>query len=238
MASNTICVGQRQACAFRATRLQSDCTPATGADNAVVTNGLISLTLTPDIEEGATFEPKNACDEILWTATNDDRVKRYTGDGEIGLWDYELIELMTDATLLVADSTVAWSGDNAGLAMPGPSTSAGAGFALEIWVKNAGIGDVGQCGPESTHPPYTRYVFPFVRARVGDRTFNNEAAMFAFSAKFDPNPNWDMGPYGDWPITTGFNDFPDAPYVQFYDEADNLPDTGCGYVSVPVGAGS
>jgi hypothetical protein len=239
MASNTICLGQRQACAFRATRLEDDCTPAVGADNAVVTNGLVTLNADPDVEEGTTFEPKNACDDILWTATEDDRIKRYTGDFEFGLWDYELIELMTGASLLIADSTVAWSGKNAGITYPGPNSAASPGVALEIWVKTAGIGDVGQCGPESTNPPFVRYVFPYVRARVGGRTFSNEAAMFTGSIKIDPNPNWDMGPYGDWPITTGFADFPAEAYVQFWDEAANLPDTGCGYIVVPdAGSGS
>lgn len=239
MASNTICLGQRQACAFRATRLNDDCTPATGADNAVVTQGLVTLNADPDVEEGATFEPKNACDDILWTATEDDRIKRYTGDFEFGLWDYELIELMTGAQLLVADATVAWSGDNAGITYPGPGSPASPGVALEIWVKNAGVGEVGQCGPAATHPPFTRYVFPYVRARIGGRTFNNEAAMFTGSIKIDPNPSWDQGPYGDWPLTTGFADFPDAAYVQFWDEEDNVPDVpACGYQSVPVGAGS
>ena len=50
MASSVICIGQRQACALRVTRLDSDCTPAVGADNAVVTTALVTMNLDPEIE--------------------------------------------------------------------------------------------------------------------------------------------------------------------------------------------
>ncbi len=226
----SICVGQRQACALRVTRLDADCTPVLGAGNGVCTAGLITLNADPEVEEGTTFQPKNACGDILWTAEDDDKVLRYTGDFEIGLFDFELIELMTNASLLVGATGTPWEGENIGVGMPGPSTTASYGVGLEVWVKNAGIGSEGQCGPASELPPYTRYVFPLVKIRPGGRTFNGEAAMFTGSVKISPNPQWADGPYGDWQATTDFSTDPDKAYMQFFDE--DVPETGCGYIVV------
>jgi len=226
----SICVGQRQACALRATRLDVNCAPVLGAGNGAVTAGLVTLNADPEVEEGAKFQPKNACDNILWTAEEEDKIVRYTGDFEMGLWDYELIELLTNSALGVGAVGTPWAGQNVGLFAPGPTTPSAFGCGLEIWVKNAGAGSEGQCGPEGTHPPYTRYVFPLVKIRPGGRTFNGEASMFTGSIKISPNPAWGDGPYGDWQLTTDFSDEPDKAYVQFADE--DLPATSCGYVSV------
>lgn len=232
MASNTICLGERQACAIRATRLNADCTAAEGDDNAVVTAALMTLTLSPEVEEGTTYQPKNACDDIRWTAQEADNIVRYTGDGEFTDFDPELIELLTDAALMTGAAGTPWEGMNIGNAMPGPNTPASPGVALELWVKNAVVGSDGPCGPEDTHPPYTRHVLGRVRVRPGDRTFNNDAASFAFSIKVEANPQWGEGPWGDWQAAEAMPD--DSPWVSFWD--DTLPDVGCGYVEVPAGS--
>lgn len=229
MATSGICIGQRQACALRVTRLDSDCTVSVGADNAVVTAGLVTLNLEPEIEEGQVFEPKSACDSILWTAEEPDKIKRYTGDGEIGVWDYELIELMTDAAVVLGDATSPWSGDVIGVSMPGPSTASSNGVGLEIWTKGQGVGATGPCGGAATHPPYVRHVFPRVLIRPGGHTFENDAAMFTFSMKASANPQWGNGPWNDWQPASNMP--ADSPYIQFYDDA--LPTTQCGYITVP-----
>ena len=88
MATNQLmCLGQYQACALRAVRLDTDCTPLQGVNNGVVTSALITGTASPQIEEGKRFEPMNACGDICWTATADDRVKRYNVDLELCLWE-------------------------------------------------------------------------------------------------------------------------------------------------------
>lgn len=229
MASTGICIGQRQACAVRATRLDSDCTPAGGEDNAVVTTALVTLSLDPEIEEGTVYEPKNACDSILWTAQEPDKIKRFTGDGEMGVWDYELIELMTDCAVILGDGSSPWSGDVIGIEYPGPDTASGDGVALEIWTKANAVGSSGPCGPAGTHPPYIRHVLPRVLVRPGSRTFENDAAMFSFSIKAEANPQWGEGPWGDWQGAIGIS--ATSPYAQFYDDA--LPETACGYIEVP-----
>ena len=226
----SICTGQRMACALRVTRLNADCTPALGAGNGVVTAGLISLNLDPEVEEGATFQPKNACGDILWTAEEDDKIARWTGDFEIGLWDFELIELLSDAALGVGATGTPWDGENAGFFAPGPTTTSKPGVGLEVWVKTASLGDEGSCAPAADLPPYARYVFPRVKVRPGGNTFNGEAKMFTGSMKASPNPQWADGPYGDWMLSTDFSDEPDKAWASFYD--DTVPDTACGYITV------
>lgn len=232
MASNTICLGKRQSCAVRATRLGADCAPVEGADNAVVTSALITGNLDPDVEEGATFEPKNACDEILWTAEEPDKTKRYTGQIELGIFDYELIELLTDAAIIVGASGGPWAGKNIGVAYPGPTTASTYGVALEFWVKASGTGNAGPCGPAGTNPPYVRHVFPRVLLTPGGVTFENDVQMFSATMKASANSQWDEGPWGDW---QGEDGMPvDSPHAEFFD--DSLPTTGCGYIAVPAGS--
>lgn len=232
MASDTICIGQRQACALRATRLGSDCSPVEGEDNAVVTTALVTANLDPDIEEGTNFEPKNACDEILWTAEEPSKIKRLTGDIELGVFDYELIELLTDCSLLVGAAGSPWEDKNIGVAYPGPQTASTYGVALEIWVKAQATGNTGPCGPAGTHPPYIRHVFPRVLLTPSGRTFENDVAMFRASMKASANSQWGEGPWGDWPATTGIPST--SPHAEFFDDA--LPATACGYIEVPAGS--
>lgn len=233
MASNTICIGQRQACVLRATRLDEDCTPAEGADNAVVTAGLANLNLEPQVEEGAVFNPPNACGDYLWTAEDPDRILRYTGDFEFTVWDFELIELLTDAALVIGSDTSPWADVAIGVAYPGPTTDPSPGVALEIWVKNAGLGeDAGTCGPPEDVPPWSRYVLPRVRIRPGNRTFNNEASMFTGNIKVSANAQWGEGPWGDWHADEVF---PTSPVIQFFD--DEIPEASCGYIEVPASTG-
>lgn len=236
MAANSICLGQRQACAMRVTRLDEDCSPAVGEDNAVVTAGLVTLNADPEVEEGTTYQPKNACDKIRWTATGEDRVTRYTGDFEFADFDFELMELLFNAALLTGAVGSPWAGETIGVSGVGPNSPVGNGVGIEIWVKNAGLGDEGECGPSAEIPPYTRYVFPRVRVRPGGRTFSNDAATMTGSVRMTPNPQWGQGPWGDWQATVGFEDdtLKTECYVQFWD--DDVPDDDCGYIEVPAGS--
>lgn len=228
MASNdVVCIGQRSACVIRATRLDNTCKPVHGVNNAVVTAALITATATPDVEAGQKFEPKNACGELLFTAEDPDIIKRYQYTMELGLWDFELYELLTGSTVIVGASDGPWPGKAIGNATPGPQTPAIDGVALEIWVKTA-IGQ-GPCGPTGTHPPYVRHIFPRLRLRPDARTFANDVANAAFAGEATANEAWD-DPFADYQgegaldVTT--------PYAWFYD--DTLPDVGCGYIDVPA----
>lgn len=225
MATNSVaCVGQRSACAVRATRLGPDCSPVTGGDSDfAVTTALTTFTATPDVEEGTKFEPKNACGDLLWTAADPDIVKRWTVEFEFGMFDFELAELLTDSTALLGAASSPWPGKVVGIEAPGPRTEQGYGVALEIWVKTA-TGQ-GVCGPADVNPPYVRHVFPRALLRLNDRTFENDVATFKFSGTAETNVSWGCGPYADCPIDPGLSG--DTAYAQFFDT--DLPEATCGY---------
>jgi hypothetical protein len=225
MATNSVaCIGQRSACAVRATRLGPDCAPATGTGtDFVVTTALMTFSATPDVEEGTKFEPKNACGDLLWTAADQDIVKRWTVEFEFGLFDYELAEILTDSTAIIGGAASPWVGKTIGIESPGPNTDQGNGVALEIWVKTAT--DQGVCGDVSQNPPLVRHVFPRCLIRLNDRTFENDVATFKFSGTAETNVLWGFGPYGDFPGAAPLSG--DTPYAQFLDTV--LPDATCGY---------
>ena len=78
MASNNVtCIAERSACVLRATRLGSDCTPLTGSTDGALTTAIATINLSPDVEEGTRYEPKDACGRILYSASDPDIVKRY-----------------------------------------------------------------------------------------------------------------------------------------------------------------
>lgn len=142
MATNLVATpGQLQACILRVSRLDASCVPQSGSNNQVVTAGLASVQATPDTEESTKFEQKNGCGSIAWQAEEGcDKIKRYTLTMELATFDYELLELLTGGTLILADNSNApsgWRNKVIGFASPGNDTTCPDGVALEIFTKAA-----------------------------------------------------------------------------------------------------
>lgn len=218
------CIGQHSVCAIRATRLAADCTPMTGASNTVVTAGMTTVNLTPDVDAGTKYEPKNGCGKILWTDTNPDIIKRYNIDAEFAVFDYELISLLTDASLIMGAAGGPWTGKSVGVGFPGPTTVRSKGVALEIWTKT-GSG-MGECGPNTANPQFVRHVLPRCILRPDAHAFADAVAMIKVMGTAEVNPLFNLGPYGDSQALTVDTSLP---YYSTYDVA--LPTTGCGFVS-------
>ena len=186
MASNNVtCIAERSACVLRATRLGSDCTPLTGATDGALTTAIATINLSPDVEEGTRYEPKDACGRILYSASDPDIVKRYNITIDLHMVDFELYELLTDGQLLLGKTGTTWDGQVVGVSAPGATTTQGYGVGLEIWTKTAS--DTGVCGPASTNPPYIRHVLPRVMLRPADRTFEGAAATNSFAGTAEAN---------------------------------------------------
>lgn len=229
--ANIACIGQRSACALRVTRLGLDCAPVGGPNNAFVTAAIVTMTATPDVQAGTRFEPQNGCGDIMWAAVDPDILKRYTFTLELGSYDFEGFELLTDATLILGSSGSLWPSKAVGIEMPGTQSVHSNGVALEIWTKTA-FG-VGPCGAASTNPPYVQHIFPRVLAVPGARTFANAEANAVFDGSAESNPSWKAGPWGDFPGPSG-GISGNTPYAQFVTAA--LPTTGCGFIDVPLGS--
>lgn len=218
------CVGQYSACALRAARLNAQCTPLNSLGDIVVTAALVTLNMTADVDEGKKFEPKTACGAIPWTAEEEDKIKRYNIDLQLAIWDYELIEILTGAALLIGEGT--WANKVVGFESPGPNADPFNGCSLEVFTKTSGSG--GPCGPTSTNPPYVRHIFPRCKFRLGDHTIENEVLFANFTGWSTNNASWNYGAVTlEWDATAPLSD--DAPYAQIY--SATLPTTGCGIIT-------
>lgn len=242
MATNQIAVlGQYQACALRAIKLDASCVPQTGPNNVVVTTAIARANLTPEIKTGTEVEAPTACGDLAWVARTSDKIKYWNLELELCLWDYEFLSLVVGGSLMTGDSTVAaWNTKTIGWAAPGFNSSATNGVALEIFSKVAY--ESGDCptGAVANPPAYVRHIFPKVTAQLSDRPFTEEDAAFVkLTGKVVSNPKlWiDIEEFGTWPTSTVPPS--DSAYVQLW--ASALPSLGSingGFQDVTITPGS
>lgn len=237
MASNIpggVCVAQYDVCLLRAGRLQSTCGPTYAANAGILTSSIVSMTATPEIEEGATVEQKNGCGDIVFTVIKCDKVKRWNLSGELVFADVEAMELLFGGSLILGAVGGTFAGKAIGYAAPGPDDSCNNGVALEV-VTKSGAGGAGACqvsGAGSEYPAYTGHIFPRALMTLGERQFAEGAIRVAFTGKAEANPNYGEGPWGDW-STVAAGTFPSSSgYVQIGYEALPVPNgftVSCGY---------
>lgn len=95
------------ACALRIARLAVDGTTPAGATNGYITNNLITLTATPDIDEGTDHSSKNACGDDAFPVKDRPTTKRYNMAMSIEVKDPELTELLTSNPLILSTPAAA-----------------------------------------------------------------------------------------------------------------------------------
>lgn len=220
-------LGQRSACAVRATRLGANCAPLGGDNNAVIAAALATATFTPDLEEGQKFEPKDACGNTSWVDAEPSVVKRYTVAMEFNTHDYALVELLTDARLVIGATGTTYAGKIIGIERPGVTTAHKYGAAIEIFSKNV-LSD-GACGTAAEVPPYTRHILPRVYLNTEDITFANDVITMKLAGWGGANPAWN-DPWGEWDGLVPMG--ADTPFASVYSET--IPTVGTGFVTSPA----
>ena len=219
-----LCIAERSVCGIRAVRLDAGCVPLLGPTDGAFAAAVATINLTADVQEGTKFEPVDGCGRVAYTAEDPDVVKRYNITMELVTLDFELLELLTDSTLLLGAAGTPMAGETIGIAEPGANTPNKNGVGLEIWTKTA-FG-TGACGDAETgNPNWIRHVLPLTKLRHGDRTFANEHANQSFSGTVNANPNYG-DPWGDLPVEGGLD--PNSPHQRFYDF--DIPVESCGYI--------
>jgi len=212
--SNT-CPSVLQACAMRVARLDTNGVPKPGPNNLYVTDGLIELTYTEELEKGEDITVKNACGNICATFRGPDLLKRVTLDMQICPYDPELFELLRGGTVLTA------SGGRVGYAAPrvgnDPQPN---GVSLEVWCKRYINGS-----PDPTFQ-YEQFIFPRTHWAFGSRKIEDGFQIAVLTGWGDENPNWFNGPGNDWPVasTSVYASLP----------TNNLPVIHCGYSTLPA----
>lgn len=238
MASNlpgAINVGQLNACVVRVAKLDTDCSPLGDTNSGYVTAGLVTMTATPDIEEGTEFEPKTACGSIAFTYADPDRIKRYNLTGEFVFFDVEGAEILFGGTVITGAAGGTYDGQNIGWAAPDYNAAASNGVYLEVITQQIGEG-AGDCsGSAAAFAPFVGHIFGKVRLVPGERTFENDVARLAFTGKATSNPELYDGPWNDYP---GSGYIPNSPYVQIgYDSTEYatiLASVAPGYQDLPA----
>jgi len=240
MASNLpgeICVGQHSVCLIRAAVLKPNCRPLGGVDSGFVSAGIITATATPQLQEGATFEPLTGCGDIAFTFEKPDQIRAFDLSGELTFFDHEMMEILFGGTIIVGDTGTPFVGKNIGWAAPNFTDAPPPPIYLEFITLTAGQG-IGDCSDEDGGIPYAvGHIFGKTRLTPGDRTFEFESASVAFNGKSVANPSLFDGPWNDWP---GSTNIPNSPYVQVsysLSEYDAIADlAACGYQTLPAGS--
>ena len=199
------------ACSLRVARLDTDGSLLTGADNLYVSDALLTIAITPNIEEGDEFRIKNGCGELCVNVKDCDRLARL--DMTMGLCypDPELLEL------LVGGSAVLTSGDAVGWALPNlGSGTCPDGVSVEFWSKRYDIG-----GAPMSDFPYEHYVMPRSYWQISARNFENGPVTTELTGFAVENDNWGGGPNDEWPVASDRA-------LQSLPTTD-LPTPACGY---------
>lgn len=142
--------------ALRLVRLNSAGVPLLTISDIYVLNSFITVSFTPEYEDGEELTQKTAAGEICTNYKMPDVLKRVTLELAVCDPDPELDALLVGNSYLLSNG----SGQNVGWAAPpvGVST-AGNGVALEVW--SAAIVN----GKPSTTLPYWRWLFPLTYLR-------------------------------------------------------------------------
>ncbi len=197
-------VGIYGACLLRVAKLGPDCAPLTGNNMAFVTTGIIDLTASPEVEEGAVIEPPNGCGAPGFSVRRPDLIKRWTLSGNLLYFDYEQLLVAFGGTAAVGKTGGPYAAKAIGWAPPDSQSGAASSVYLEVISQRAGQ-SAGDCvGASSGLPPYMGRIFPKARLTLGDWNQQNEHAPVSFTGVADRNPNVGTGPWKDSPLQGGY----------------------------------
>lgn len=233
-------IGQYDVCVMRVGRLGADCAPVYGANGGIITMALVDATASPELRTGEPAELENGCGEFLVNVQRQDKVKSRTLSGTLGLFDWEMFEIMFGGSLVIGAAGTDYSGEVIGWAEPGPDSADRNPVVVEFIVKNAAKG-LGACqtpGSTTDYPAYTGYIFPKCTLTLGERAFAKGVHTVTFTGKSEPNPNFGSGPWRDWDNMAGVGTFPTgSPMVTVsYDvlPLNGLSAADVGFVSTPA----
>lgn len=227
-----VCIGQYQACAIRAHRLNATCVPQTGANNTVTTAALVTMTATYQVETGQEFGPVAACGERVWRVQDQDKIQQLNITMSLALWDFELLEILTGGTLQVGAAGSVDPSGVIGMADRGPGAGNFVGASMEVYTKAAiGSGEVCVASGGLSFG-WVRHLYPRVVMRLDslEHSNNTDGLLVNLTGFGFVNPAWGNGPLDDWPATGGVP--VDSAHAQVF--MANLPTVACGYQDSPT----
>jgi hypothetical protein len=206
-----LCVTPWQICAVRITRLDSGGTPQPGEQAIYVTDKTISLGVTVETQEGNAVVLDSGCGENIMNFTPDDKVLGRTLSLESGVFDFEMLALMTGAPVHYENDIPLGLGQGV----------LGTAVGVEAWVRLY-AGDERMAHPVTGKAATMRLIFPRVTWTLdGEQTYNGTApTTTTLRGRGQGNTQWGTGPMGDTPTFTG-------PEYRWIDDEDDMPEADC-----------
>lgn len=200
---------------LRVTRLDKDGTFLTGVHNSFTTKSFISVSFTPEYEDGDEFTQKNAGGTTCIDVKAPDTLRRVNLSVAVCNPDPVVASVIAGGQLLVPEAggaPVGWAAPKAG-EDPVPD-----GVAIEVW------SNVYLDGKPDPVTPYIHWIFPYAKMREsGERVVQNDILATEFEGWSVGNRGFGSGPAEPvWP----FIDATESPYsYAFVDSVPTATDT-------------
>lgn len=220
------CPGIIQFCRTRVTLLDDDGSPASGAGNYYVSDKMVTVAITPDVEAGQRRTVRSGCDCVVATQRSTDTLLGYTFELIDGVWEPALEALMLGYTALedTSDDPVVIGYNVSGDQLVCGGTQPQVAFEAwaYAWDGNGQDADLGAI----------HFIWPLTKWQQSARTLGAEFLTPALTGFSERNENW-VSPYDDSPTDGTTTVEPDF-YAQFMVELDSLPDASCGLQTVVI----
>jgi hypothetical protein len=173
---------------LRVTELDFVGRPVYGADSVIVTDGMATVAMTGNIEEGEAISSTNANGDICWTVPSEPKFLNFSVEATFCDVDFALFEKLTGHPVVLNDD-----GTIVGITEGTTVQLSDINFALELWTGanpsgSARLGAQGEWG---------YILLPFVRGgTVSDISVENGAITFGVTGMVTKDgSNWGAGPY-------------------------------------------
>lgn len=176
-------------CRTRVTKLDGLGNVVDETGNSYVSDKLVLINLSPNIEQGSTFQRKNGCGCSLARFRSQDIFNWFEFELEDGALEPEMQAMMLGDETIVDGADVLGVAFGSALACDEDESL----VAFEFWTKH--IVDAGQ---DSLHP-WIHWAFPATSWALGDNSAEEDFMANSLQGFSRSNPLWGDGPYGDGP---------------------------------------
>lgn len=174
---------------IRVTRLDSCGRPVAGACSTIVTDGFVSVTMSPETQDGQEISVTKANGKICVAEKACDQIKWINTQLTLCAVDIDLVTMMNPTWRKMTNEeadTIGWYESS--------NLDCATGFALEIWTNTANAADV--CDNPNAQGSWGYVLLPWVTGGVvGDLEITNDAVQFQFNGRTKRNAKWGVGPY-------------------------------------------
>lgn len=189
--------------------------------NSYVSDKLVTISLSPNIETGSEFIRKNGCGCNLANFRSANIFKWFEFELEDGALEPEMQSMMLGDTPIMDGADVVGVAFGSALSCDEQESI----VALEFWTKH-----ILESGQDGIHP-WVHWVFPATSWSLGDNAAEEDFMANALSGFSRTNPFWGEGPYGDGP--------PDGADIRnggYWKTAEDPPDADCASADVEPGS--